>query len=77
MKTCFILGSNDPEMVAVEEVVTARGHVAAYALVGGSRVYPETAYQCDGMSKRIEIEIPKVGIRIFRWTDGVNGLKLP
>lgn len=46
-KFVFVLGSNDPEMAAIEAAVTEEKHTVVYATVAGSRVHPGNAYKAD------------------------------
>lgn len=44
----WILGASDPEMSAIEKLLTECGEKFAYGTVGGNRVHPGNAYKCDG-----------------------------
>lgn len=46
----FILGAADPEMAAIEALLTECGVPFGYALSGGRRVHPGNAYAADGES---------------------------
>jgi hypothetical protein len=43
----WILGASDPEMEAIERLLTQAGQKVAYATLAGQRVTPESAYQAD------------------------------
>jgi hypothetical protein len=45
MKRLWILGASDPEMEQIESVLRERGELVRYAMIGGRRVRPETAYR--------------------------------
>jgi hypothetical protein len=47
MGNLFILGAADPEMVAIEAALVAAGEKFVHASIGGVRVTPAKAYQCD------------------------------
>jgi hypothetical protein len=46
--TLFILGAPDPEMAAIEKLLTEAGVPYAYASIGGTRVHPGNAYRTHG-----------------------------
>ncbi len=41
----FVLGATDPEMLAIEGLLTAHGVPHVHAMVGAKRAYPANAYQ--------------------------------
>lgn len=43
----WLLGAPDPEMGAIERLLTAAGERIAYATADGRRVHPGSAYRCD------------------------------
>lgn len=43
----WILGASDPEMAAIESLLTKLGEKSVYATKGGMRVHPANAYQAD------------------------------
>jgi hypothetical protein len=43
----FVLGAADPEMRAIEELLTTHGVPCARAMVDGKRVYPANAYDAE------------------------------
>lgn len=52
MSVCAILGAPDPEMAAIERLLTAAGVPVAYACTAdGVRVHPGTAYQAAGTTE--------------------------
>ena len=55
----WVLGASDPEMAAIEQLLTAADERVAYATVGGVRVHPgavrplvERGWPCNGRSYR-------------------------
>lgn len=43
----WILGASDPEMAAIEKLLTKAGESFTYATCGGDRVHPGNAYRAD------------------------------
>lgn len=48
MERVWILGASDPEMQMIEDLLVKSGEKVAYAVFGGKRVSPPTAYRADG-----------------------------
>lgn len=46
-KRLWILGASDPEMAAIERLLTDTGEEIAYATVDGVQVHPGNAYMAD------------------------------
>ena len=46
----FVLGAADPEMAAIESLLSAAGEQFCYATVGGVRCHPGNAYKADDIS---------------------------
>ena len=49
MSNFFILGAADPEMAAIESLLTASGQRFGHASLAGVRVHPGNAYKADGV----------------------------
>lgn len=62
----FILGADDPEMQAIERLLSAAGAMFAFAAMDGKRVTPGTAYQADGVSAHIPDDA--IGMPRDDWT---------
>lgn len=50
MNTTFVLGATDPEMEAIEDLLSRCGQSIVYAYKNGRRVSPAEAYSADGTS---------------------------
>lgn len=50
MSNLFLLGAADPEMEAIEAILTSCGKPFCYATVGGVRCHPGNAYKADDIS---------------------------
>ena len=48
MNCLWVLGASDPEMEAIERLLSRAGQKVAYATVAGHRVTPDSAYLADG-----------------------------
>ncbi len=48
MARLWVLGASDPEMAAIEKLLTGLGEAVAGATVDGKPVHPGNAYQADG-----------------------------
>jgi hypothetical protein len=47
MTRLWLLGAEDPEMLAIAELLTVAGETVEYATAGGKPVHPGNAYQAD------------------------------
>lgn len=52
--TLYVLGAEDPEMVAIESRLRGAGLPVVYARKGGKRVIPGTAYKADAVSASLD-----------------------
>lgn len=51
MARLFVLGAADPEMAAIEALLTACGERVVYATVNGVRCHPGNAYKANGVHR--------------------------
>lgn len=54
MSYTIILGAPDPEMGEIEAIARSAGSDVAYAMAGGRRVHPGSAYRADALSAPIQ-----------------------
>ncbi len=75
--TLFILGSEDPEMERIEEILMTLDHKYSYATYGGERVHPGNAHSADnkipkGHSAIIFVECKVAGVEATHVIDHHN-----
>lgn len=59
----FVLGAADPEMRAIESLLSRSGLPFVYAAVNGTRVYPANAYKAE--VPREAVEVLELGGRVY------------
>lgn len=59
----WVLGAPDPEMEAIERLLTEAGEPIMYATADGRRVHPGSAYRCDPVTATHYVECAPVGGR--------------